>query len=349
MKFKLGTQFYLSAFLSIVLITHVIMLFDSMIRQVYACTIQNAIGCIVITILYLTKKKSNPFVMIFFILLHLELQVFIAIFFMGWKMQFQYYYLGIMVFSVLMSFPLDSRELTKKQKFLGISSTVLFFSSYIISRNINPLYTIPEKIEDRIALLNYISIFSGLAFLSNLFRMNAIRFAYMMRNQSLRDELTKLYNRRGIRAEMDRAIDAMQTEGIPYAVAIFDIDDFKLINDTYGHDMGDEVLKKIGKILQDFENEIITACRWGGEEFLLIRQNSIYKESMEILAHKIAGKISQLEFNSDGTEFKVTVTAGCANSDPELSLNETLKIADNRLYHGKQTGKNKIVSYDINQ
>ena len=271
MKFKLGTQFYLSAFLSIVLITHVIMLFDSMIRQVYACTIQNAIGCIVITILYLTKKKSNPFVMIFFILLHLELQVFMAIFFMGWKMQFQYYYLGIMVFSVLLSFPLDSRE------------------------------------------------------------------------------LTKLYNRRGIRAEMDRAIDAMQTEGIPYAVAIFDIDDFKLINDTYGHDMGDEVLKKIGKILQDFENEIITACRWGGEEFLLIRQNSIYKESMEILAHKIAGKISQLEFNSDGTEFKVTVTAGCANSDPELSLNETLKIADNRLYHGKQTGKNKIVSYDINQ
>ncbi|MCI7578136.1 MAG: GGDEF domain-containing protein [Spirochaetia bacterium] len=179
--------------------------------------------------------------------------------------------------------------------------------------------------------------------------MNAIRFAYMMRNQSLRDELTKLYNRRGIRAEMDRAIDAMQTEGIPYAVAIFDIDDFKLINDTYGHDMGDEVLKKIGKILQNFENEITTACRWGGEEFLLIRQNSIYKESMEILAHKIAGKISQLEFNSDGTEFKVTVTAGCANSDPELSLNETLKIADNRLYHGKQTGKNKIVSYDINQ
>ncbi len=346
MKFKFGTQFYLTAFLAIVLVTHIIMLFDSMFHGVYACTIQNAIGCIIVSILYMTKKKSNPFKMIFFILLHLELQVFMAIFFMGWKMQFQYYYLGIMVFSVLMSFSLDAKELTKKQKFLGISSAFLFFSSYIISRNMNPIYTMPERTVDKIAFINYVSIFSGLAFLANLFRMNAIRFAYMMKNQSLRDDLTKLYNRRGIRAELDRAIDAMQTEEIPYAVAIFDIDDFKKINDTYGHDTGDMVLKEIGKVLQGFENEIITACRWGGEEFLIIRQNSIYKDAMEILAHKIASRISQLEFNSDGKEFKITITCGCANSEPELSLNETLKVADNRLYHGKQTGKNKIVSYD---
>ena len=125
MKFKLGTQFYLSAFLSIVLITHVIMLFDSMIRQVYACTIQNAIGCIVITILYLTKKKSNPFVMIFFILLHLELQVFMAIFF--GRCSFSTIILGSWFSPYSCPFPWTQENLQKNRNFLEFHRRSCFF------------------------------------------------------------------------------------------------------------------------------------------------------------------------------------------------------------------------------
>lgn len=346
MKQKSGTLFYLTAFLSIVLITHIFMLIHSAVHGVYACTAQNTIGCIIMTTLLMFRKKTNPFLLIFFALFQLELQVFMAIIFMGWELQFQYYYLGIMVFSVLMSFSLESRKLSFRQKFLGLTSTALFFISYGISRHLKPLYQIPEIAVDKIVLINYISTFFGLAFLSNLFRVNAIRFAYLIKKQAFRDELTKLYNRRGIRAELDRAIDTLHAEGIPYSIAILDIDDFKKINDTYGHNMGDIVLKGIGKVLQGYENEITTACRWGGEEFLIIRQNSIYKNSMTDLVQKIASKISQLEFNSDGTKFKVTITGGCAVSEMNSTLNETIGIADSRLYHGKQTGKNRIVSTD---
>lgn len=346
MKFKSGTMFYLTAFLVIVLATHIFMLVDTAIHQVYASTVQNAVGCLIAVILLLMRKKANPFLLIFLAFFHLELQVFLAIILMGWNLQLQYYYLGIMVFSVLMSFSLDSSKLTFKQKFLGITSTALFFTSYAISRRFSPMYLIPDDIADKVASIVYISIFFGLAFLSNLFRVHAVRCAYIIKNQAFRDELTKLNNRRGIRIELDKAMDTFKTEGIPYSVAIFDIDDFKQINDTYGHDAGDLVLKKIGRVLKEFENETTTACRWGGEEFLVLRQNSIYHNCMEELAQRISTEISQLEFTASGKTFKITITGGCATSEADKTLGEIIKTADNRLYIGKQTGKNKIVSTD---
>lgn len=348
MKLRLGNHFYLKAFIAIVFFTQVIMLVDAAFQGIHECVIQNSIGCIINALLLVTKKiRGNLFLLIFFILLHLELQVFTGILIVGWELQFQYYYLGIMVFSVLMSFSIESKHLSSKQKVLGISSTLLFFASYTISQQMPPLHQLPEGTIKKVSLINYICVFTGLAVLSNLFRINAYRFAYKIKSQSFRDELTKLYNRRGIRSELDRAMDALKHEGIPYSIAIFDIDDFKQINDTYGHDTGDVVLKEIGKILLGFENELITACRWGGEEFLILRQNSIYKDTMAELAKKIAAKISQIAFESEGQSFKITITAGCSNSESELSLNKVLKIADNRLYKGKNTGKNKIVDSDI--
>ncbi|MCQ2242050.1 GGDEF domain-containing protein [Treponema sp.] len=348
MKFKSGSLFYLKAFMVIVFLTHLIMLVDSSIHNAMACVVQNIIGCAVTTILSISKlKKTSPFTIVFCLMIHLEIQVFAAILFVGWNLQFQYYYFGTMVFSVFMTSSMESKRLSFRQKILGFSSTAMFFLSYTLSRHFSPLYHIPNKVAEYISLINYMIIFIGLAFLSNLFRLNAFHYAIKIKSQSFRDELTKLYNRRGIRAEMDRAIYAMKTEGIPYSITIFDIDDFKKINDTYGHDKGDEVLQAIGKVLLGFENELITTCRWGGEEFLILRQYSIYNNSMPDLAKKIAAKISQLEFNSDGTKFKITITAGCANSGKDLSINEVLKNADNRLYRGKETGKNKIISSDI--
>lgn len=344
MKMKFSKLSYFNAFVTLMLLVHVLMLIDSSINHVIACVVQNVVGIVFMFFLAIfSKTKKNHFLWIFILMLSLEIQVFFGILFTGWEMGFQYYYLGSMIFSVFMSFSIETRHLSHKQKFLGISSIVLFFASWFITRHIKPLYDIPATINERISFMNYIFLFSGLAFLSNMYRSNAFKSAYAIKSLALTDDLTKLYNRRGIRNDFDMAKHKWKNESIPYAVAIIDIDDFKKINDTYGHDCGDVVLRAIGKILKGIEDKNTVTCRWGGEEFLIVRHNAIYRDKIGDITNKVAREISSLDFKFGKDLVKITITGGCACTTPDTTLQDVIKKADDNLYHGKQTGKNKIV------
>lgn len=347
MKSKKGKLLIFNFFVLFMLSVHLIMFIDSFRNHCIGTCIQNIIGIIAIGIIsLLSTRKYNPFLWIFFIMVHLQLQVLVGVILTGWGLGFQYYYIGTMVYSILMSFSIETRRLTGKQIFLGLSSPLLFFTCFFISRYTTPIYDIPSDVMENVSFINYACLFIGLAILSNMYRRNATRFAFSLRSQSYKDELTKLYNRRGIRPAFDRAISNHKESNIPYAVAIIDIDDFKKINDTYGHDKGDLVLQRISRILRDTEDQNTTACRWGGEEFLIIRQNAIYKDTISELMEKVAARIAQMEFEFGGENVRITITGGCANSNDGDSLLNLIKIADKRLYIGKKTGKNKIVCED---
>ena len=131
-----------------------------------------------------------------------------------------------------------------------------------------------------------------------------------------------------------------------FAIAMLDVDHFKNINDTYGHDAGDEVLKSLAKILNSEKSgdEMFQSGRWGGEEFLVVcGGNDGKKEEIRELFEALRKRVSENVILYAGNEIRVTITIGLAFYEPGKSLDELVKEADDKLYEGKETGRNQVV------
>lgn len=156
------------------------------------------------------------------------------------------------------------------------------------------------------------------------------------------DELTGLYNRNYISQVLDAEFKRAKALHSDFSIVLFDIDNFKKINDTYGHDGGDYVLKNIGKELKGAGlRERDMAGRYGGEEFLVILSNSDSKQGMDV-AERIRKRIESFDFTYDGKKIPVTVSLGVAQMKKEHAVaTDIYKAADKALYESKHTGKNK--------
>ncbi len=157
---------------------------------------------------------------------------------------------------------------------------------------------------------------------------------------SRRDQLTGLYNRTAtaemLKAELERAVRYKQQ----LSVVMIDIDHFKRVNDTYGHDIGDKVLAKIGSILRYNVRQPDIVGRWGGEEFLLIAPGSDAHSAAQ-LAQRSREYIHQTKF--DGIPKPITASFGVAQLDQQQSHDKLLYAADMALYQAKNSGRNKVV------
>lgn len=158
------------------------------------------------------------------------------------------------------------------------------------------------------------------------------------------DELTGLFNRRYIFQKLSDLFKKHRGKGKHLSVLMMDIDDFKSVNDTYGHQVGDIVLMKIAEILKKETRKFDIVGRYGGEEFLIIAPG-ISKEKAFKLAERIRKRVEKEEFKVDGEKFKVSVSVGISElmSDDPQSVNDLVKIADMRLYKAKLAGKNCVV------
>ena len=160
---------------------------------------------------------------------------------------------------------------------------------------------------------------------------------------SQRDKLTDLKNRLGLQRDFRTRYQKILQSSVPVSIIICDIDFFKKVNDTYGHDAGDAVLKHIAKILSSKVCGLGDSYRWGGEEFVIILEDMKLSEAIAAAENiRLAVMNSACSFNAE--ELRVTMSFGCAEFSSELTMEENLKIADNHLYHAKRTGRNKVVA-----
>jgi len=170
-------------------------------------------------------------------------------------------------------------------------------------------------------------------------QLNKIKLERYMDEAHL-DALTGLYNRRYAKMIFDEiAADVEQHNA--WCVAMLDIDDFKHINDAYGHDLGDEVLSRLSELIRSSLRKTDYVFRWGGEEFLLLLKNTDVRDSYYTL-RKMCVKIQETEMNVKGQTIRLTVTIGlskCTSGNIELCI----KASDQNLYKGKCTGKNVVV------
>jgi len=155
------------------------------------------------------------------------------------------------------------------------------------------------------------------------------------------DSLTGLANRMTIEQRLFKEISSDSNPESACAVILFDLDNFKQINDTYGHDEGDRVLLKTAAMLQnEYKDTPHTAGRWGGDEFLLII-SKVSDKGIERIAENILTKIRMIIPDKD---YRLSVSIGWSRCTKEDSQSSLLKRADISLYRAKSSGKNRICS-----
>lgn len=153
------------------------------------------------------------------------------------------------------------------------------------------------------------------------------------------DPLTGIPNRRDM---MEKLSIESSKENPGLCIIIADLDKFKSVNDTYGHDMGDEVLIEIAKVMKSCLPENGHICRWGGEEFCIMLPSTNIEEGMKI-AEVIRAAVEKTSVNYDGISLNVTVTMGISEYKSGASVDECIKNADAALYDGKSRGRNRVV------
>lgn len=157
------------------------------------------------------------------------------------------------------------------------------------------------------------------------------------------DSLTQLYNRRAFDENAEKIILRAQREKTPLSLILMDIDFFKAVNDKYGHQVGDNVLKEFSLRLKNSLRQYDILARYGGEEFTLLLPNTSAKTAM-VIAEKLRSIIAQPVFNlEDNTTLSVTASFGVAtNHGEKLNWQQLVSFADQALYHAKEEGRNCI-------
>lgn len=158
-----------------------------------------------------------------------------------------------------------------------------------------------------------------------------------LKDLSLRDPLTTLFNRRGIQDYIHQLSDST-----PYSVAMGDIDFFKNINDVYGHACGDYVLVEVANHLTTCLGKGIKVSRWGGEEFLIVAPNVNGRDLMDNLVD-VRMRLARKDMKYQGTDFYITMTFGVEEHNRLLSSEQTINSADAKLYRGKEGGRNTVI------
>ncbi len=168
------------------------------------------------------------------------------------------------------------------------------------------------------------------------------------------DELTDVLNRRGFKEEAEKAFRAVSFGRstierrigfqIPFSIIFLDIDNFKKINDTYGHDAGDTVLQKVAGILHNRLRISDLFGRWGGEEFIIALLGANI-ETAKAVAEQLREGIEHLKIPFKGERLTVTASLGITEYNNEKDLSELINKADKAMYNAKQKGKNRVIVF----
>ncbi|MEO0989947.1 MAG: sensor domain-containing diguanylate cyclase [Pseudomonadota bacterium] len=165
---------------------------------------------------------------------------------------------------------------------------------------------------------------------------------------SVRDPLTKAYNRRFFQQYAGKAWERWQAANTGFSLAVVDLDHFKSINDTYGHEFGDDVLCGVADTMRRASRADDVVVRMGGEEFCLVFPETCLKSASE-LAEEIRQSIQKTVFWHDGTQVPVTASIGVAATNPHQdSVRALTMMADEALYRAKRNGRNCIASAQPN-
>jgi diguanylate cyclase (GGDEF)-like protein len=169
-----------------------------------------------------------------------------------------------------------------------------------------------------------------------------IRRSLILRSFMVRDSLTGLLNHTAIKDQLDHEVAQTKRQGTPLSFAMVDIDYFKQVNDTYGHQAGDRVIKSLSRLLKQRLRETDMVGRYGGEEFAVILSNTDGTTAVKVL-EAIRKDFSQLRHLADGKEFSATFSCGISDVSHFGDPAKLCDAADKALYKAKHAGRNQVI------
>jgi diguanylate cyclase len=165
------------------------------------------------------------------------------------------------------------------------------------------------------------------------------------KNEASTDSLTRLFNRRSFDKILDKAISLYEENNLHFSLVILDLDDFKKLNDTYGHQAGDEVLRTFGRILQNNMRQEDSAFRYGGEEFAIIASGDKAK-NIKLFVDRIRKQVKETIIAFESHKISFTFSAGVSCVQKTFTKEDLINTADQALYYAKRHGKDQVVVYN---
>lgn len=262
----------------------------------------------------------------------------------GWECGAQHF-----VFVLVMFFFLTSHAVTARKLWMAAFLCAVRLVLFQYTRVNAPMVPLEKVSINVLQYINTIGIFCMISMVIMLFCQDSLamerkllQYNTRLKEASLRDPLTGLYNRRAVLEYIEKMIKELKHGGSWFNVAIGDIDFFKRINDEYGHEAGDEVLKNLSALMHGFMKNKGCVSRWGGEEFLFVFQE-INGEETAIELEKLRSLIEKTSVVYNGQKISVTMTFGLEEYSNEHPIDDTINSADKKLYIGKKQGRNTVV------
>ncbi len=266
---------------------------------------------------------------------------------LGWQYGFAQYIIAIVPVGFYICYTLDIKR--KKFTIATVSasfSAVAFLACKFLSFFGDPLIdTGSIALELSLYVFNSLCTFALLIIFSLVFVFEMQLSSNKLKRQNAildklasTDPLTGLYNRRSMDVFLNQAVESASS----FALIMCDIDNFKKVNDTYGHDFGDVVLKGIARITTEQVKGHGYVCRWGGEEILILLNNASEESSFRI-AENIRRNVANRVFELNDKWIHCSLTLGVALYDGKEPVEDTITRADYNLYCGKRNGKNAVV------
>lgn len=333
-----------------VIVVHVMMVFLFHIMGVWQLSLYNIIVTAYYSYCYTTVREGKVRQGYLLTFLEIIAQMIFTTLIVGWSVGFYAYVIALIPLYYYINMFLGKSSDHPFTPFIWAMITFgVFLGTFILSRNVNPVKELEMTQKVIIFIFNTFFAFQLIAWMSHFLVLGYKRSLHDMaeRNASLdvaagQDPLTKLYNRRTMEERLDQALDAAKTNGTIFSLVMGDIDFFKRINDSYGHDCGDVALVAAADILKACVRDGDIVCRWGGEEFLLLVSGN--RGVATTVAERIRSRIENNVVEFGGNKIKYTMTLGISTYAPGYSLEALINQADENLYYGKEHGRNQVVA-----
>ena len=290
------------------------------------------------------SKKTVSFANFTFIEILIHMILAVAAF--GWAPGFQNWSYGLICAFFLPSLdPTNQKMTTRRPIIIGIIFIAIYYSLliYLLLTDIT-IYTLNYLIIDTLFIFNTSITFFGIIGFTYFYVKKSYIIEYELSKRANYDELTSLYNRYALNYIGNSRLKSLDKKQAKLDVAIIDIDHFKNINDTYGHKAGDVVLEKLARILRMYSIKEIKCGRWGGEEFIIISNESLTHEEFIQSIEDLRKYVEEHPINiGSNNNINITISAGIAQGTCKQNLERVVSLADKNLYKAKESGRNRVV------
>ena len=294
---------------------------------------------------YWVKKNLK----VFFFTAYLEILVHMVFstLFLGWKLGFQLY-----GFALILSI-YYGEYLAKKiwgrvmhTRITSVIVVLLFLLLYTISFFVQPVCVLESTAGNIIIFtLNAVSVFLCMIIYLENYKAIVEQTENRLMEAAEKDALTKMHNRGNMQERLNYILE-QKNENSEIAIAIMDIDDFKKVNDTYGHNAGDLILFEVAARIIEKEDKQVSACRWGGEEFLILSAGQNAYQNLVGIINELVQIIRNDKHQYQDQVIKVTISAGISVWENGEKIEHTISRADEYLYEAKKAGKNRYITKD---